>query len=156
MARPRAPGPGRCAASGVFCRAVGARRAAGRRHADAYASVVVAWKEAGLDRTPYRVVSNPARVYLGRRKRWRKERYTVYCGGRMTGQFVLRQIKEAGCQPGPVRQQGSHVRVECEAGRCRTTVPVHRGQDLPAGTLRAIERDLEPCLGRRWLQGRGR
>jgi hypothetical protein len=74
----------------------------------------------------------------------------------MTGQFVLRQIREAACKPGPVRQQGSHVRVECEAGRCRTTVPKHRGQDLPAGTLRAIERDLEPCLGRRWLQGRGR
>jgi predicted RNA binding protein YcfA (HicA-like mRNA interferase family) len=114
---------------------------------------VVAWTKAGLDRTPYRVVGNPARVYLGRRKRWRKSDMLVYCGGRMTGQFVLRQIREAGCKPGPVRQQGSHVRVECEAGRCRTTVPVHRSQDLPAGTLRAIERDLEPCLGRRWLQG---
>ncbi|MDQ6877669.1 MAG: hypothetical protein M3082_08195 [Candidatus Dormibacteraeota bacterium] len=48
------------------------------------------------------------------------------------------------------------MRIECAAGKCRTTVPVHRGQDLPAGTLRAIERDLEPCLGRRWLQGRRR
>jgi hypothetical protein len=26
---------------------------------------------------------------------------------------------------------------------------------LPAGTLRSIERDLEPCLGRRWLHSRG-
>src|SRR5713101_7836882 len=28
--------------------------------------------QTGLDRTPCRVVANPARVYLGRRKRWRK------------------------------------------------------------------------------------
>jgi hypothetical protein len=34
---------------------------------------------------------------------------------------------------------------------CVTTVPVHAGQDLPPGTLRAIERDLEPCLDKRWL-----
>jgi len=48
-----------------------------------------------------------------------------------------------------VRQVGSHLRVEC--GTCRTTVPVHRGEDLKPGTLRAIERDLAPCLGERWL-----
>jgi predicted RNA binding protein YcfA (HicA-like mRNA interferase family) len=41
------------------------------------------------------------------------------------------------------------VRVRC--GRCQTTVPVHADEDLPPGTLRAIERDLEPCLGRKWL-----
>jgi len=29
--------------------------------------------------------------------------------------------------------------------------PIHRGKDLPPGTLRAIERDLEPCLGKKWL-----
>jgi predicted RNA binding protein YcfA (HicA-like mRNA interferase family) len=32
-----------------------------------------------------------------------------------------------------------------------TTVPQHAG-DIPAGTLRAIERDLEPALGRGWLR----
>jgi predicted RNA binding protein YcfA (HicA-like mRNA interferase family) len=42
------------------------------------------------------------------------------------------------------------VQVRC--GACRTTVPVHRGEDLPPGTLRAIERDLEPCLGKGWLR----
>lgn len=78
-----------------------------------------------------------------------RNRYTVYCGGRVTGQNVLRKIREAGCKPGQVRQRGSHVRVESDGGRCKTTVPMHRGQDLPAGTIRAIERDLEPCLGRR-------
>jgi predicted RNA binding protein YcfA (HicA-like mRNA interferase family) len=32
-----------------------------------------------------------------------------------------------------------------------TTVPQHAG-DIPAGTLRAIERDLEAALGRGWLR----
>lgn len=74
----------------------------------------------------------------------------------MTGVRLLSSIRQAGCKPGPVRQQGSHVRVECEGGRCKTTVPIHRGQDLPLGTVRAIERDLEPCLGQAWLRRRGR
>jgi len=32
-----------------------------------------------------------------------------------------------------------------------TTVAQHAG-DVPAGTLRAIERDLEPALGKGWLR----
>lgn len=56
-------------------------------------------------------------------------------------------LRGLGCQI--IRQRGSHVRVEC--GRCKTSIPVHRGEDLGAGLLRAIERDLEPCLGKRWL-----
>jgi predicted RNA binding protein YcfA (HicA-like mRNA interferase family) len=55
-------------------------------------------------------------------------------------------LERLGCEV--VRQRGSHVRMRC--GECSTTVPVHRGEDLPPGTLRAIERDLEPCLGKRW------
>ncbi|HLA77813.1 MAG TPA: type II toxin-antitoxin system HicA family toxin [Vicinamibacteria bacterium] len=66
----------------------------------------------------------------------------------MTGKDVLRQLRGVGCRE--VRKRGSHVRVEC--GECTTTVPVHAGQDLPPGTLRAIERDLEPCLGKGWLK----
>lgn len=50
-----------------------------------------------------------------------------------------------------VRQKGSHVRVKL--GRCTTTVPVHRGEDIPIGTLRKIERDLASCVGKaRWLR----
>jgi hypothetical protein len=45
------------------------------------------------------------------------------------------------------------LRVEC--GTCRTTVPVHKGEDLKTGLLRKIERDLEPCLGRGWLKRQG-
>ncbi|TMK78515.1 MAG: addiction module toxin, HicA family [Actinobacteria bacterium] len=66
----------------------------------------------------------------------------------MTGRQLLRRLRKLGCEE--VRQRGSHVRVRC--GRCETTVPVHAGEDLPPGTLRAIERDLEPCLGKKWLR----
>jgi predicted RNA binding protein YcfA (HicA-like mRNA interferase family) len=60
----------------------------------------------------------------------------------------MRKLRRLGCTQ--VRQRGSHVRVRC--GRCLTTVPVHAGEDLRTGTLRAIERDLEPCLGKGWLR----
>ena len=66
----------------------------------------------------------------------------------MTGKDLLRGLAREGCTV--IRQRGSHVRVSC--GRCVTTVPVHAGEDLPPGTLRKIERDLEPCLGERWLR----
>jgi hypothetical protein len=41
------------------------------------------------------------------------------------------------------------VMIQCAA--CQTVVPVHAGEDLGPGLLRAIERDLEPCLGSGWL-----
>ena len=56
------------------------------------------------------------------------------------------------------RQVGSHRRyvvTNVDAGgaeaRLATTVPQHQG-DIPPGTLRAIERDLEPAFGRGWLR----
>lgn len=32
--------------------------------------------------------------------------------------------------------------------------PVHASEDLGAGLVPAIERDLEPCLGKGWLRRR--
>jgi predicted RNA binding protein YcfA (HicA-like mRNA interferase family) len=56
------------------------------------------------------------------------------------------------------RQVGSHRRYVVThtdaAGKettVATTVAQHSG-DIPAGTLRAIERDLEPALGKGWLR----
>jgi len=57
-----------------------------------------------------------------------------------------------------IRQVGSHRRyvvaftddTGAEA-KAATTVPQHAG-DIPAGTLRAIERDLEAALGKGWLR----
>jgi predicted RNA binding protein YcfA (HicA-like mRNA interferase family) len=65
----------------------------------------------------------------------------------MKASELLRILRSHGCVE--VRQKGSHVRVRC--GKCSTTVPVHAGEDLGKGLLRAIERDLEPCLGKGWL-----
>jgi len=57
-----------------------------------------------------------------------------------------------------IRQVDSHRRYEVafsdETGaeaKAATTVPQHAG-DIPAGTLRAIERDLESALGKGWLR----
>ncbi len=51
-----------------------------------------------------------------------------------------------------IRQRGSHrtYLVEVDGTRAQTVVPQHTG-DIPTGTLRAIQRDLEPVLGRGWL-----
>jgi len=66
----------------------------------------------------------------------------------MTARELRRLLRSLGCAE--VRQKGSHLRVQC--GVCTTTVPVHPGRDIPKGTLRNIERDLEPCLGRGWMK----
>jgi len=66
----------------------------------------------------------------------------------VTGKDLLKRLRQLGCTV--VRTRGSHVRVVC--GDCTTTIPIHAGHDLPPGTLRAIARDLEPCLGKGWLR----
>ena len=65
----------------------------------------------------------------------------------ITGAQLIGLLTTMGCEV--VRRKGSHVRLRC--GVCNTTVPVHRGETLGPGVLRAIERDLEPCLGQGWL-----
>jgi predicted RNA binding protein YcfA (HicA-like mRNA interferase family) len=63
----------------------------------------------------------------------------------------LRQIlKSRGCVE--VRQSGSHLFVQC--AKCTTVVPVHPSEDIRPGTLRAIEKQLEACLGKGWLKAR--
>lgn len=51
-----------------------------------------------------------------------------------------------------IRQRGSHrfYRVATGTQTATTTVPQHGG-DIPVGTLKAIEHDLEPVLGKGWL-----
>lgn len=67
----------------------------------------------------------------------------------MTGREVLKVVLRRGCEN--LRQRGTHVIVCCPGG-CQSVIPVHGGQDIPVGTLRSIERVLEPCLGKRWLR----
>ena len=56
------------------------------------------------------------------------------------------------------RQRGSHRMYEAtttthngDIVKARTTVAQHTG-DIPTGTLRAIERDMEPVFGEGWLR----
>ena len=67
----------------------------------------------------------------------------------MTSRELLKILRAHGCVE--VRQKGSHLRVKC--GNCTTIVPVHKGEDIGSGLLHAIERQLAPCLGERWLKG---
>ncbi len=47
-----------------------------------------------------------------------------------------------------VRQNGCHLTIK--HGDCQAVIPVHGG-DIPKGTLRNIERAMEPALGKGWL-----
>ena len=68
----------------------------------------------------------------------------------MKAREVNRQIERLGGEN--VRQRGSHrlYRITNERGTAQTTVPQHNG-DIPGGTLRAIEKQLEGVLGEGWL-----
>ena len=52
-----------------------------------------------------------------------------------------------------IRQRGSHrlYRATVNGVTVQTTVAQHTG-DIPNGTLRAIERDMEPAFGKGWLK----
>jgi predicted RNA binding protein YcfA (HicA-like mRNA interferase family) len=57
------------------------------------------------------------------------------------------------------RQRGSHRRYEATKTlgdntvvTVHTTVAQHSGGDIPLGTLRQIEKDLEPAFGKGWLR----
>lgn len=64
----------------------------------------------------------------------------------MTARELTRHLRERGCNS--ARQRGSHQIWRC--GNCQTVIPTHTG-DITPGTLRSIERDLERCLGAKWL-----
>lgn len=64
----------------------------------------------------------------------------------MTAADVARRLQRLGVTYRQAR--GSHRLYR--VGECTTVVPMHKG-DLPKGTVRKIERDLEPCLGKKWL-----
>lgn len=68
----------------------------------------------------------------------------------MTGREVLRVVRRRGCEV--TAGKGSHHKVKCPGG-CATVVAVHQGQDIPRGTLRAIIRHLQACLGDDWHLG---
>lgn len=64
---------------------------------------------------------------------------------------VTKKLRKAGAEM--IRQRGSHQRWKIihHGETYFTTVPIHRG-DIPLGTLRSIEKQMEPALGKGWLQ----
>ncbi|HFQ95060.1 MAG TPA: type II toxin-antitoxin system HicA family toxin [Anaerolineae bacterium] len=58
---------------------------------------------------------------------------------RVTGKELIKALRKAGFEV--KRQRGSHVHMKREQDGKRLTVPVHAGQVIPIGTLRAILRD---------------
>jgi predicted RNA binding protein YcfA (HicA-like mRNA interferase family) len=69
----------------------------------------------------------------------------------VTAREVVRRLLDHGCTK--VRQKGSHARFASPCGKCAVTVPMHAGRVIPRGTLKSIERAMEPCLGPNWLSG---
>ena len=56
----------------------------------------------------------------------------------LTGEELIKILERMGFKK--VRQKGSHVRLKHPDGRV-TTVPVHKGRDIPKGLLRKIIRE---------------
>jgi predicted RNA binding protein YcfA (HicA-like mRNA interferase family) len=65
----------------------------------------------------------------------------------MTAREVSRRIVQLGGVE--VASKGSHRRYQ--AAGCSTIVAFHPG-DIPIGTLRSIERQMETCFGVGWLR----
>ena len=74
----------------------------------------------------------------------------------MRAREVNRRIERLGGKM--VRQVGSHrrykaayTRTDSTAKTAFTTVAQHASDDIPVGTLKKIESDLEPAFGKGWL-----
>lgn len=74
----------------------------------------------------------------------------------MRAREIVKEIERRGGHL--VRQVGWHARYEAPyarpdgtQGRVATAVPMHPGA-VPLGTLRAIEKALEPAFGQEWLR----
>ncbi len=67
----------------------------------------------------------------------------------MIAREVIRRLTALGAVR--IRQKGSHAVYRSACGRCTTVVPMHAGEDIGIGLLRAIQKDMAPCYGDRWL-----
>lgn len=59
----------------------------------------------------------------------------------VTGLQLVRVLEEIGFVAR--RQKGSHLHLFRDNDRRRVTVPVHRGKNIPIGTLKSILKDAE-------------
>lgn len=59
----------------------------------------------------------------------------------VTGQRLVKALEKAGFVSR--RQKGSHLHMFRESDGRRVTIPIHKGRDIPTGTLRGILKDAE-------------
>lgn len=59
----------------------------------------------------------------------------------VTGTQLAKVPEKAGFAPR--RQKGSHLHLFRDTDRWRVTIPIHRGKDIPVGTLKAILKDAD-------------
>ena len=57
---------------------------------------------------------------------------------------LVSALKRAGFEER--RQKGSHLHLRRESDKRRVTVPIHKGRDIPTGTLRSILKDADLSL----------
>jgi Predicted periplasmic or secreted lipoprotein len=57
---------------------------------------------------------------------------------------LVSALKRAGFEER--RQKGSHLHLRRESDKRRVTVPIHKGRDIPTGTLRGILKDADLSL----------
>ena len=57
---------------------------------------------------------------------------------------LVSALKRAGFEER--RQKGSHLHLRRESDQRRVTVPIHKGRDIPTGTLRGILKDADLSL----------
>jgi predicted RNA binding protein YcfA (HicA-like mRNA interferase family) len=60
---------------------------------------------------------------------------------RVNGSRLVRALEKKGFVE--KRRKGSHAHLFRDADRRRVTVPVHKGKEIPEGTLRAILKDAD-------------
>ncbi|MGI8668997.1 MAG: type II toxin-antitoxin system HicA family toxin [Aridibacter sp.] len=60
---------------------------------------------------------------------------------RVNGVKLIRVLEKSGFIQ--KRQKGSHVHLFRDIDKRRVTVPIHKGKDIPIGTLKAILRDAD-------------
>ncbi len=59
----------------------------------------------------------------------------------LTGEELVKALEKLGFVTR--RQKGSHVSMRRERDGRRATIPVHKGRDVPSGTLRGILKDAD-------------
>ena len=68
-----------------------------------------------------------------------------------SGKEVVAELQKEGFKK--VGQTGSHVKLAGPNGQGRVTIPVHGSKDVPKGTMRSIEKQIEDARSKQRPKG---